>query len=169
MPLFFKRPPKRSLLALGLYAGATGLAAFLGATVTKPKRLWYRALSKPPGQPPARVFGPVWTALYGLMAVSAYRVYRARPSRARGRALRLWWRQLALNAAWAPLFFGAHRPRAALADLVGMTAAAAKYTHAARRVDGAAAWTMVPYLGWLGFATYLNGAIVARNPYLARS
>jgi tryptophan-rich sensory protein len=165
----FTRSPKRSLLSLGLYAGATALVGFLGSTVTRPKQLWYRLLSKPPGQPPARVFGPVWTALYGLMTVSAYRVYRARPSLARSRALRLWWRELALNAAWSPLFFGAHRPRAALADLVGMTAVAARYTNVARKVDKAAAWTMAPYLGWLGFATYLNGAIVARNPVLARS
>jgi tryptophan-rich sensory protein len=165
---FFERAPKRWFVSLGLYAGATALAGWLGASVTRPKRLWYRMLSKPPGQPPARVFGPVWTALYGLMAFSAYRVYRARPTRARGRALRMWWTQLALNAAWSPLFFGAHRPRAALADLIGTTTAVAKYTTAAAKVDRAAALTMIPYLGWLGFATYLNGAIVARNPVLAR-
>jgi tryptophan-rich sensory protein len=34
-------------------------------------------------------------------------------------------------------------------------------------VDRAAAWMMAPYLGWLGFATYLNGAIVVSNPRLA--
>lgn len=165
----FAKAPKRSLLALGVYAGATALTALLGAKVTHPRRLWYRLLSKPPGQPPARVFGPVWTALYGLMTFSAYRVFRTRPSRARSRALRLWWTELALNAAWSPLFFGAHRPRAALADLVGMTAVAARYARVARSVDRAAAWSMAPYLGWLGYATYLNGAIVARNPLLARS
>jgi benzodiazapine receptor len=163
---FFSRP-KRSVWWLGLFAGATALAAALGSSVTNPRRPWYLALSKPPGQPPAWVFGPVWTTLYGMMAWSAFRVFRARPSRARRRALRMWWTQLALNAAWSPLFFGAHRPRAALADLAGTGVATALYTKNAASVDRAAAWMMAPYLGWLGFATYLNGAIVVRNPRLA--
>jgi tryptophan-rich sensory protein len=165
---FLEKAPKRSVLSLGLYAGATALAGWLGASVTRPRRPWYRLLRKPPLQPASRVFGPVWSVLYGLMAMSAYRVYRARPTRARARALRMWWTQLALNAAWSPLFFGAHRPRAALADLVGLTASVARYAKVAHSVDRAAGWSMAPYLGWLGFATYLNGAIVARNPILAR-
>ncbi len=164
---FFSKAPKRSVLWLGLFAGATALAAALGASVTYPRQPWYRALSKPPGQPPAWVFGPAWTTLYGMMAWSAFRVFRARPSTERRRALRMWWTQLALNAAWSPLFFGAHRPRAALADLVGMTVATAAYTKDAASVDRAAAWMMAPYLGWLGYASYLNGAIVMRNPRLA--
>jgi tryptophan-rich sensory protein len=156
------------LLWLGLFAGATALAAAVGRSATRaPRRPWYRLLSKPPGQPPAWVFAPVWAALYGLMSVSAYRVFRLPPSPERRRALGLWWTQLALNAAWSPLFFGAHRPRAALADLVGITASGTAYVRAARDLDRPAAWMMAPYLGWLGFAGYLNASIVARNPRLA--
>ncbi|MFL5306300.1 MAG: TspO/MBR family protein [Polyangia bacterium] len=162
-------PPKpRSLLWLALFAGATAVAAGLGAGATRRGRgAWYRALSKPAGQPPAQVFGPVWTALYGLMSVSAYRVFRTPPSPARTRALRLWWGQLALNGAWSPLFFGAHRARLALADLVGLTVAVADYTRTAGKVDRPAAWLMTPYLGWLGYAGWLNLGIVRKNPRLA--
>ena len=158
----------RSIFWLGLFVGATALAAGLGAGATKRGRgAWYRALRKPAGQPPPAVFGPVWTGLYGLMSVSAYRVFRAPPSRERSRALALWWGQLALNGAWSPLFFGAHRPRLALADLVGLTAAAAAYTRKAAQVDRPAGWLMAPYLGWLGFAGWLNLGIVRRNRLLA--
>lgn len=159
----------RSLLWLALFAGATAVAAGLGAGSTR-RRVrgpWYRALSKPPGQPPPQVFGPVWTTLYGLMSISAYRVFRRPPSRERSRALRLWWGQLALNGAWSPLFFGARRPRLALADLAALSLGVADYTLTARKVDRAAAWLMTPYLGWLGYAGWLNLGIVRRNRWLA--
>jgi tryptophan-rich sensory protein len=158
----------RSWLWLALFAGATAVAAGLGAGATRRGRgAWYRALSKPAGQPPPQVFGPVWTTLYGLMSVSATRVFRAPPSPERTRALRLWWTQLALNGAWSPLFFGARRARWALADLVVLTVAVSKYTGTAAKVDRPAAWLMAPYLGWLGYAGWLNLGIVRKNPRLA--
>jgi benzodiazapine receptor len=160
---------KRSVLWWGLFAGATALAAQLGRAATKrPSRsVWYRALSKPKAQPPAWVFGPVWSALYGAMSYSAFRVFRQPRSEERDRALRLWWTQLALNGAWSPLFFGAHKPRLAMADLVALTVTVVDYTRTAAKVDRPAAWLMAPYLGWLGFAGYLNGSIVHRNLRLA--
>jgi benzodiazapine receptor len=161
------RKPK-SVLWLALFAGATAVAAGLGTGSTRRGGgAWYRALSKPPGQPPPEVFGPVWTVLYGLMSFSAYRVFRTPPSAARKRALRLWWGQLALNGAWSPLFFGAHRARLALADLAALGVTVADYTRTAAEVDRPAAWLMAPYLGWLGYAGWLNAGIVRRNPRLA--
>ncbi|HVZ73819.1 MAG TPA: TspO/MBR family protein [Polyangia bacterium] len=164
----FSRKPKRSLLWLGVFAGATWVAAKVGrAASNRPRSLWYRLLSKPKAQPPAWVFGPVWTALYATTAYSAFRVFKQPASDERSRALRLWWSQLALNGAWTPLFFGAHRARWALADLAALGVAASGYTRAAARVDRPAAWLMTPYLGWLGFAGYLNGRIVQQNRLLA--
>ena len=158
----------RSLLWLALFGGATALTSGLGAWATgRGRGAWYRALAKPAGQPPRQVFGPVWTTLYGLMSVSAYRVFRAPPSPRRTRAMALWWGQLALNGAWSPLFFGAHRARWALADLTALTGTVAVYTRTAAQVDPAAAWLMAPYLGWLGYAGWLNLGIVRRNPRLA--
>jgi tryptophan-rich sensory protein len=157
---------KRSLSWLGLFAGATVAAVWAGRRFVRPRSPWYRFLSKPAGQPPPWVFGPVWTTLYGLMSISAFRVFRAPRSPERTRALSLWWSQLALNAAWTPLFFGARRGRLALADLAGTIAAASAYVRQTRQVDRPAAWAMAPYLGWLGYATYLNGALVAKNPRL---
>jgi benzodiazapine receptor len=158
----------RSILWLALFGGATAVAAALGGRASTTGRgRWYKSLKKPPGQPPPEVFGPVWTTLYGLMSVSALRVFRTPPSPARSRALRIWWGQLALNGAWSPLFFGAHRARLALVDLVALTAAVGDYTRTAAKVDRPAAWLMAPYLGWLGYAGWLNLGIIRRNPRLA--
>jgi len=149
---------------LGLFAGATALVSTIGGLVTRGGRgRWYRGLRKPAGQPPPQVFGPVWTTLYALMSWSAFRIFRAPPSPERTRALRIWWTQLALNGTWSPLFFGARRTRWALVDLVGTAAATVAYIRAAGRVDRLAARLMAPYLGWLGYAGYLNSGIVALN------
>lgn len=163
-----RSPRRRSLLTgLGMAALCYGVAA-LGALTMRgrgaPGRLWFRALRKAPVQPPDRVFGPVWTVLYGLIAYSGWRIWNAPHSPERNRALALWAGQLALNGAWTPLFFGARRPVAALVDVVALDATAGTYAATALRVDRPAALAFAPYLAWLGFATYLNGSIVARNP-----
>lgn len=150
----------------GLTAGAGALGLQSRAVVRSP---WWAMLRKPRWQPPRGAFGPVWTALYAMVATSGYRVWRTR-SPARRRALALWGAQLALNAAWTPLFFGARRPRAALVDVALLVPAIAAYAWTARRADRRAAWLVVPYLAWTSFALALNAAIVRRNlRTLARS
>ena len=159
------RPRAKSLGMLALFAGASAAAAVIGARVVAKRRnrVWYRLLSKPSFTPPNAVFRFVWPVLYSLGAISAWRVWKAPPSTSRTAALGLWAAQLACNAAWTPLFFGAHRKKAALVDLGGNASTLAAYTIAARRVDPIAAWMTVPYLGWLGFAGALNGGIGAKN------
>lgn len=159
--------PNSKLVAAGMTALSYGVAA-LGALTMHGKRgrastRWYHGLDKPAGNPPDRVFGPVWSVLYGAIAYSGWRIWRAPASEDRTKALALWGAQLALNGAWTPLFFGARKPRAALVDLVALDAAAGKYAEAAAKVDRTAALAVVPYLAWLGYATYLNGGIVAKN------
>ncbi|MBX3162583.1 MAG: tryptophan-rich sensory protein [Deltaproteobacteria bacterium] len=157
----------RKLLSKIGFAMAVGAAAGLGALTMRgkgrPEGRWFRMLRKPRFQPPDRVFGPVWTVLYATIAYSGWRVWSRPASRARTGALGLWGAQLALNAAWTPLFFGARRPGFALADLVALDAAATSYALTARKVDARAAWAVVPYLAWLGFATVLNTTIFAKN------
>ena len=105
----------------------------------------------------------MWTTLYALMAGSAARVYKAPRSSERSRALTLWGAQLALNAAWSVIFFGARRPKTAVADIIALVATIGAYMHQARRVDRAATAMMAPYLGWSAFAALLNGSIARRN------
>lgn len=147
--------------------GAVTAAAAVGGSLVGPGRpsvmAWYRALRKPPFTPPSGLFGPVWTVLYALIAVSGWRVWRRPDSPERSRALVLWGAQMAANAAWTPIFFGARRPAVALVDLVAQLATTAGYTARAARVDPPAAMLMAPYLGWTTFAGALNLEIVRRN------
>jgi translocator protein len=156
-------------LSAGLLFGALCAGAAVVGTMTmrgrgRPGSLWFRSLRKPRAYPPNWLFGPAWTVLYGLIAYSGYRVWRAPRSRARTAALSLWGAQLVLNGAWTPLFFGARRPRLALADLVALDASVAAYTGVAARVDPRASQLFAPYAVWLAYASYLNAGIVANNP-----
>jgi tryptophan-rich sensory protein len=72
--------------------------------------VWYFALAKPPFNPPSWVFAPVWTALYALLALALWRVLRCPPESARRVALIFFFVQLALNALWPWMFFGARSP-----------------------------------------------------------
>jgi benzodiazapine receptor len=146
------------------FGAAVAAVAVAGAVVTRRNQRWYERLDRPRWNPPKQAFGPVWTVLYALMVASAYRVWRAPDSPGRTRALRLWAAQLLANGAWSPLFFGAHRPKVALADLGLLLGALGGYAAAAARVDGPAAWMMAPYGAWSTFAAALNGEIVRRNP-----
>lgn len=138
------------LLAFG--AGAFGSLALPDA--------WYASLSKPPFNPPNWIFAPIWTGLYILMAFAAWRVYGRAGV---GTAILLWGAQLALNAAWSPLFFGMHWIVGALADIVGLLTLVLATTLLFFRHDRAAGLLMVPYALWVAFASVLNFAIYRLN------
>src|SRR6185503_4258764 len=92
--------------------------ALVGSSVTLPKiPAWYAALAKPSFTPPNAVFGPVWTALYVMMAVAVWRIGAAIDP-ARTRAVALFVVQLALNAIWSPVFFGLEAPRLGLGIII---------------------------------------------------
>jgi benzodiazapine receptor len=159
-------PDSRSWPALAGFAAPVVAAAVVGGRfgpADPSVRRWYRGLDRPPFLPPDGVFGPVWTALYGTIAVSGWRVWRRPASRRRSAALALWAAQLAANAAWTPTFFGARRPRPALAVLAAQLGATVAYAAVASEVDRPAAALMGPYIGWTGFAGVLNAEIVRRN------
>lgn len=117
---------------------------------------WYASLKKPSWNPPGWVFGPVWTALYTMMAVAAWLVWQRGGFAAQRRPLTLFLVQLALNAVWTPLFFGLHWPGAAFAEITLLWLAIAATIAAFRPVSRAAAWLLVPYLAWVSFAAGLN-------------
>lgn len=133
--------------------------------VTRPEiPTWYAELDKPSWTPPPIVFPIVWTVLYILMAVSFWRLWdRVVPSRARTTAIGWFLIQLALNAAWSPVFFGWHQVEWALVIIVCLLIAIAITTITASSVDRAAAWLLVPYLVWVGYATTLNAGVMAMN------
>jgi len=121
---------------------------------------WYAALAKPSFNPPNAIFAPVWSVLYVLIAIAAWRVWRVAGF---GAAIVLWFVQLACNALWSPLFFGAHRIDLALADIVLLDALVVATTVLFFRRDRVAGWLLVPYLAWISFATVLTAAIWRLN------
>ena len=125
---------------------------------------WFAALAKPAFTPPGWVFGVAWTILYAMQGLALALVWQARGSPGRLTAAAAFALQLALNLAWAPLFFGAHRVHAALWLIAAMFAAAVATTILFARIRRTAGLLMLPYLAWLLFAALLNQRIDAMNP-----
>lgn len=159
----FNAPAVSILLPIG-----AGMAVGYAGRNTTPKT--YTELKLPPLRPPPVVFGPVWTVLYGLMGYGAYRAWSAGMSSldplkvedAR-RGATLYTVQLALNLIWTPLFFYAKRPIEAAVDIVALTGTVGYLTYTWNKVDPVASYCLIPYLGWLSFATYLNIGIGILN------
>lgn len=125
---------------------------------------WYQALAKPSWTPPGGSFALAWTVLYVLMGTALATVVYARGSPGRGAAIGLFALQFALNLAWSPTFFGAHRVDAGFWLILAILAAATATTAAFFRIRRRAGWLMVPYLAWLGFAALLNYEVWTLNP-----
>ncbi|MES2596861.1 MAG: TspO/MBR family protein [Verrucomicrobiota bacterium] len=122
---------------------------------------WYAALAKPEWNPPNWIFGPVWSVLYLGMAVAAWLVWRRG---SQGHALKLYVVQLALNAAWTPVFFGAHQLGAALLVILALWLAIVLTLRAFWRVSTPAGLLFVSYLAWVSFASFLNFTLWRMNP-----
>jgi tryptophan-rich sensory protein len=132
-------------------------AAFIGAFIGPGE--WYASLNKPSWTPPGWLFGPVWTLLYIMMAVSAWLVWKQGGFAAQTRALLPFFVQMALNAAWTPLFFGLQQPGLALINILLLMGAITWTMISFRPIHQTAAGLLVPYLAWVTFATALNGTI----------
>lgn len=151
----------RALLA----AVPVAAAAVLGSLATAPNiPTWYVDLAKPGFTPPNWVFGPVWTVLYIAMAYAAWRILSHSPERPRRTAaLRMFFVQLALNAAWSWAFFGARSPVAGLVVIVLLETAVIATAVLVWHLDRVAALLLVPYAAWVAYATALNFAIWRMN------
>lgn len=124
---------------------------------------WYGALEQPAWAPPDWVFGPVWTALYFSMGVSAWLVWRARGFSGAGGALGAFIVQLTLNGIWSWIFFGLQRPGLALVEIVALWAVLVVTVIAFWAVRPLAGGLLLPYLGWVTYAALLNAAIWQLN------
>ena len=147
------------IVFLGICLGAGGLGSFFTASGV---RDWYPRLRKPEGTPPNWVFGPVWTTLYVLMAVSVWLVWRDYGWGARS-ALLIFFAQLALNVAWSGIFFGSRLIGVALLAIVLLWLAIAFNILVFYWLKPASAVLLVPYLLWVTYASYLNFGICHLN------
>jgi tryptophan-rich sensory protein len=148
---------KRLLGWLALVAAAAALGGFASRDAAS----FYAQLARPTWAPPASWFGPVWSALYLMMGVAAWRISghpHTRPM------LTLFAVQLAVNALWSWLFFAFHLGAASFADIVLLDILVFSMVITFWHVDKPAALLVLPYLAWIAFATALNWAVWRGNP-----
>lgn len=155
----------RAFLSLIISLAFAYSAALVGSLFTAGAiETWYATLAKPALNPPNWVFGPVWTVLYALMAIAAWRIYEKRKSNRQAHTL-LWvyGAHLAVNALWSIAFFGLNQPLLAFIVIVALWLMIAYLVAGFYRVDRVAGLLLVPYLAWVSFATYLTVSIVLLN------
>ena len=157
------RSARDSLPALiGFALLCYAIAGVSGVVTAHSVHSWYPTLHKPFFNPPDWIFGPVWTLLYGMIAIAGWRLWRTA-----GFAPRAAWTaygvQLLLNFLWSGLFFGLHQPLWALGDIAALWVAILLTILLFSRRDQTAGWLLVPYFAWVSFAFLLNAAIVKLN------
>ncbi len=147
--------------SLVVFLVLTGAAAFLGGQWGATK--WYDDLQKPWFTPPKWVFPVAWTILYIMIGVAGALVWESVKG-PREAALALWGVQLALNAGWSYIFFGAKNIGGALVEVAFLWLSIAAFILVAWPVSQTASLLFIPYLAWVSIAAALNFRIWQMNP-----
>ena len=149
----------RSLVILAIFLVVViGVGALIGIN-TAPGE-WYASLNKPPFNPPNWLFGPVWFALYVMIAIAGWRTFLAEPN---GTGMKLWYGQMALNWLWSPVWFGLHLIWPAFIVIIAIFALVLAFIANRWDRDRASALLFVSYALWVGFASLLNLSIAILN------
>jgi tryptophan-rich sensory protein len=156
-------PKRANRLPLFFFlAGTLGVGAAANVFTQPAIPTWYAGLNHPAITPPNWLFAPVWTALYIMMAVAAWRVWRR--TGLKSLEIAAFVLQLALNFGWSALFFGLHRIGAAFVEVLLLDLAILCAAILFVRRDRLAGLLMLPYLAWTGFASVLTYAFWTLNP-----
>lgn len=157
-------PPKHPWIGLICLLVLCFGAAGIGGAVTTPNiGGWYATLTKPSWNPPNWIFGPVWTALYLMMALAAWLVWRQAGWPGAKVPLTAFGVQLVLNILWSCLFFGLKNPGLAFCEVLLLWLAIAVTAVAFWGRSKVAGMLFVPYLAWVTFAAVLNFTIWRLN------
>lgn len=136
------------------------LGMLSGYSVKVSDSLWYASLSKPFFNPPAWIFGPVWTLLYLMMGVALGMLWKDRVKNQR--LILIFITQFIFNVLWSPIFFYYQSIGWALLDLCALWISLVVFMFAARKQ-----WAIVllffPYFSWVTFAGVLNFSIYKMN------
>lgn len=153
------------VLKLVIAIAVCEFAGFIGSIFTSSSvGSWYATVIRPEFAPPNWVFAPVWTALFALMGIAAFLVWKNGLGQKRVRiALSIFGLQLALNVVWSLIFFGLRSPGYAFLEIIVLWLAILATMVSFYRVRKAAAYILLPYLLWVSFAVYLNYAIWQLN------
>lgn len=163
-----ENPPRsrtQQLMGLAGWLALCFATAGVGAVASVNAEAFYSGLVQPSWAPPSWLFGPAWTALFTLMAVAVWLVWRApaEPS-ARRWALGLFMVQLAANALWSWLFFAWQQGGWAFAEVLVFWVLIFLTCAAFWRIRPLAGALMLPYLAWVAFSACLNWVVWQANP-----
>ncbi|MGD0763597.1 MAG: TspO/MBR family protein [Roseiarcus sp.] len=150
-----------SIIGLACFIAACLLAALTGAWFRPGE--WYERLKKPSWRPPNRLFAPVWTVLYLMIALAGWLVWREAGFAGAGLPLAAYALQLVVNAAWTPLFFGLRRPDLGFVDVVLLWLSIIATIALFCPIHVVAAALLAPYLAWVTFAAALNFSVWRLN------
>ena len=163
MSTWTEHRPVRSAAALAINLAAVAAAALIGALGVQGTTERYAELQQPSWAPPSWLFGPVWTVLYVLIAVSATLSFRDVGGPRRRLVLGLFAANLVLNLAWTWIFFQGHAPTAAGVEILFLLGTIVALIWLVRPYNRVAAMALVPYGAWVTFATALTWTIAASN------
>ena len=159
--------PMKQFVGLLVSLAVAFSAAAIGAIASVHAAEFYQQLVRPNWAPSPKLFGPVWSILYFLMAISSWLVWRERGSGAKGPLL-LYFVQLGLNALWSWLFFAWHQGQWAFVEIILLWLLISVTLVSFWRVRPLAGALMLPYLLWVSFASVLAFKVWSLNPTLLR-
>jgi translocator protein len=139
------------------------IGAFMGYITQANIPAWYAHLYKSPLTPPGYVFSIVWSALYCLLAVIGFILFKRRHLPLYKNIFMLFCIQMVMNFLWTPIFFQLHWIGVGFIWLLVMVTLNGVMVWKCRNDARDIAIMLLPYLFWLEFAAYLNGVIWAQN------
>jgi benzodiazapine receptor len=152
--------------SLAIIGAATFAAAAIGSIASVRAEAFYAEMFRPSWAPPGWLFGPVWTALYIMMAVAAWLVVQERGWKGSRPAMNLFFLQLVFNALWSWIFFAWRSGGGAFAEILLLWVLILATLIAFWRIRPLAGALMLPYLLWVSFATALTLRVWQLNPEL---
>lgn len=144
--------------ALIFIFGVVGIGFLLG--YSNLPGVWYQELSKPPFTPPNWLFAPAWTVLYVLIGFAGWRTFARSAAEP---VFGLWLLQMSFNFLWSPVVFGIHELGLGLIVILGALVAILAFIMVSWTRDRISALCFVPYVLWVGFASYLNAGLYLLN------
>ena len=153
---------KNKFLSFILFAIITYSASAIGSLATIGfKEPWYSMLIKPSFNPPAWIFGPVWTTLYLMMTIAIWVFWHSKNKNMN--TIYIYFIHLIFNTTWSVVFFVFHNMVLAFLVLIILIALIINLILRFKRVKMLSAYLMIPYLLWCSFALILNTSLIVLN------
>lgn len=156
---------KLNIIKLTISILGCELAGILGGFFTQSSvQSWYSTIKKPSFTPPNWLFGPVWILLYLLMGISLYLIWNSKTDiKLKNLALTLFLIQLGLNILWSFFFFYLKNPLIGFIEIVILLVFIILTAIKFHNIIKPAAYLLIPYIIWVGFASVLNFSLWVLN------